>query len=40
MPGVVVDFLQNDKYYKLPAVIIMLILVKHIPDVIFNINAI
>ena len=27
------------RYYKLPVVIIMLILVKHIPDVIYNINA-
>ena len=38
MPGVVVDFLQNDKY-KLPVVISMPILVKHIPDVIYNISA-
>ena len=38
MPEVVAGFFQNDKY-KLPVVITMLILVKHIPDVIYNINA-
>ena len=31
--------LSSRRYYKLPVVIIMLILVKHIPDVIYNINA-
>ena len=31
--------LSSIRYYKLPVVIIMLILVKHIPDVIYNINA-
>ena len=31
--------LSSRRYYKLPVVIIMLILVKHITDVIYNINA-
>ena len=39
MLGVVVGFLQNDMYYKQPVVIIMLIRVKHISVVIYNIYA-
>ena len=31
--------LSSKLYYTLPVVIIMLILVKHVPDVIYNINA-
>ena len=32
--------LSSKRYYKLPVVIIMLIRVKHMPVVIYNINAI
>ena len=40
MTGVIVGFLQNDTtLYKLPVAIIMIIRVKHISVVIYNINA-